>query len=567
MTTVLIVGGYGTFGGRLARLLAEDKRVAVVVAGRSRGAADAFCANSAMRGVALDRDGDVEGVLARVAPDVVIDASGPFQVYGDAPYRVATACLALGISYIDLADGSDFVEGIAAFDAAAKARGVFVLSGASTFPALSTAVLRALTRGWRQVERIEMGIAPSPYVDLGRSVIGAIASYAGKPVAIIRDGAAAMGAGLIDARRLTVGAPGMLPLKRRRFTLADVPDLRLAPKLWPGLREIWAGVGTLPAIAHWGLSAAAWLVRLGLLRSLTPLAPLMHLVSTRLRWGAHRGGMVVAARGIDAGGAAIARAWHLVAEGDDGPFVPVMAAVAIVAKVLDGAAPAAGARAALDEVSLEDFAPLFARRAIRTAMHTKMPEGLPLYRRVLAEAWDALPDAIRAMHDGVAAARGLAVVELGRGVLARIAAAVMGFPKAGTDVPVEVTFDAKAGRETWTRRFAGAAFSSVQYAGRGRWDGLLCERFGALSFGLALVTGDGKLRLVVRQWSAFGVKLPAFLAPVGETFERVDAAGRFCFHVEIGFPWTGLIVGYRGWLVPHQNGAGAFAEDGQARDA
>ncbi len=561
MKTVLIVGGYGTFGGRLARLLAEDGRAAVVVAGRSRAAAEAFCANSAMRGVALDRDGDVEGVLKSVAPDIVIDASGPFQVYGAAPYRVVAACLALGISYIDLADGSDFVTRIAAFDAAAKARGVFVLSGASTFPALSTAVLRALTRGWRSVESIEMGIAPSPYVDLGRSVIGAIASYAGKPVPVLRDGAVAAGTGLIDARRLTVGAPGMLPLKRRRFTLADVPDLRLGR---PGLRDIWAGVGTLPAITHRGLSAASWLVRWGLLRSLTPLVPLMHWVATHLRWGAHRGGMVVTARGGDADGAAIVRAWHLVAEGDDGPFVPVMAAAAIVGKVLDGIAPAPGARAALDALSLEDFAPLFARRAIRTAMHTRMPESLPLYRRFLAEAWDELPQAIRAMHDGVARAQGLAEVTRGRGVLARIAAALMGFPKAGRDVPVEVTFAAKAGRETWTRRFAGRAFSSVQYAGRGRWEGLLCERFGALTFGLALVTGGGRLRLVVRQWSVFGVPLPAFLAPVGETFESVDDAGRFCFHVEIGFAWTGLVVGYRGWLVPHQIGAGAFADDGQA---
>jgi hypothetical protein len=41
--------------------------------------------------------------------------------------------------------------------------------------------------------------------------------------------------------------------------------------------------------------------------------------------------------------------------------------------------------------------------------------------------------------------------------------------------------------------------------------------------------------------------LPRFLAPTGNTFERAED-GRFHFHVEIGFPWTGLIVRYRGWL-------------------
>jgi hypothetical protein len=114
---------------------------------------------------------------------------------------------------------------------------------------------------------------------------------------------------------------------------------------------------------------------------------------------------------------------------------------------------------------------------------------------------------------------------------------------------VEVTFGVQDGREIWTRNFAGNAFSSVQFEGRGRSAGLLRERFGALTFGLALVIDDGKLRLVVRRWSVLGIPLPAFLAPVGETYESVED-GRFRFHVEIGFRWTGLIVRYRGWLVP-----------------
>jgi hypothetical protein len=40
---VLILGGYGVFGGRLARLLAEDARLTLLIAGRSRERAEAFC--------------------------------------------------------------------------------------------------------------------------------------------------------------------------------------------------------------------------------------------------------------------------------------------------------------------------------------------------------------------------------------------------------------------------------------------------------------------------------------------------------------------------------------------
>jgi hypothetical protein len=66
---------------------------------------------------------------------------------------------------------------------------------------------------------------------------------------------------------------------------------------------------------------------------------------------------------------------------------------------------------------------------------------------------------------------------------------------------------------------------------------------------MALVLDDGKLRLILRRWSVFGILLPVWLAPRGDSHEYAEN-GRFHFHVEIAHPFTGLIVGYRGWLVP-----------------
>jgi hypothetical protein len=51
-------------------------------------------------------------------------------------------------------------------------------------------------------------IAPSPYANVGINVIRAIASYAGKPVAMIRDGRKAKGYALIDSWRYTIAPPG-----------------------------------------------------------------------------------------------------------------------------------------------------------------------------------------------------------------------------------------------------------------------------------------------------------------------------------------------------------------------
>jgi hypothetical protein len=78
---------------------------------------------------------------------------------------------------------------------------------------------------------------------------------------------------------------------------------------------------------------------------------------------------------------------------------------------------------------------------------------------------------------------------------------------------------------------------------------LLCERFGALNFVMALVVEGERMQLVMRRWSLFGLSLPLALAPRIDAYECVEAS-RFRFHVGISHPLTGLIVRYRGWLVP-----------------
>jgi len=165
-----------------------------------------------------------------------------------------------------------------------------------------------------------------------------------------------------------------------------------------------------------------------------------------------------------------------------------------------------------------------------------------------------LPDpaaCLREMHDlkDRMAAEGRARVTRGSGRLARIAAAIIGFPRAAENVPVRVDFKLQNGRERWTRTFAGCTFHSTQEQGRGRDAWLLCERFGPVKVAMALVLDGSRLRLIVRRWSVFGIPLPVWLAPRGNSYEYSEN-GRFHFHVETAHPFTGLIVGYRGWLVP-----------------
>src|SRR6266536_3319865 len=103
-----------------------------------------------------------EAQLRENAPHLIVDVSGPFQSYGEDRYSLVKAAIAAGIDYIDLADGSEFVKGIGRVDREAKARGIFVLSGVSTFPVLTAAVVKELAKDMTNIEAVTGGIAPSP---------------------------------------------------------------------------------------------------------------------------------------------------------------------------------------------------------------------------------------------------------------------------------------------------------------------------------------------------------------------------------------------------------------------
>ena len=176
---------------------------------------------------------------------------------------------------------------------------------------------------------------------------------------------------------------------------------------------------------------------------------------------------------------------------------------------------------------------------------------LPLYQRILGDAWRALPPAVRDLHDSVTTSTvvGRARVERGDGALVSAVARVFGFPRAAHDIELRVIFTRRNGVETWRREFGDRAFTSVQYEGRGRYGGLLCERFGPFTFGLALVANAGKLELVQRGWSFAGIPLPRAWAPHSTAFEA-QAQRRFEFDVAIDLPLVGRLVRYTGWLEP-----------------
>ena len=337
---LLILGGYGVFGGRLAQLLADTDHQ-ILIAGRDLSRARAFCTHPNWHPVRADR-ATIAQTLHTHRPDILIDASGPFQTYGADPYNVVRACIANRTPYLDFADGADFVNGINALDSEAKASGIFALSGVSSFPVLTAAVLTEMSKTL-DITEVVGGIAPSPHAGVGLNVLRAVLGYGGEPVALIRGGLPATGRGLAETRVHTVAPPGALPLHSTLFSLVDVPDLRLIPALMPQIKTLWMGAGPLPEPLHRLLTTLARLRARRLLPNLAPLAPLAHAVLNALKYGEHRGGMFIEATGTRDGHPAIL-AWHMLAEGDDGPLIPSMAIDAIIRRMAAGHPPEPGAR-------------------------------------------------------------------------------------------------------------------------------------------------------------------------------------------------------------------------------
>ena len=539
MSRILLLGGYGGFGARIARRLASAGHE-VLVAGRSIDKARAFCAdNPALVPIACDRR-DIAAALAEHRPDMLVDASGPFQAMD---YAVPRACIAARVPYIDIADGRDFVCGLSALDAAAKAAGVVVLSGGSSVPALSGAVVRHLAVGMADVSAVEMAISASNRATAGPAVAESILSQVGQPVRIRRGRRWMRAFGWQDMRRERFACPGAEPIENRLVALTDVPDLALLPERLPGAPAVTFRAGTELGFQNRALWLASWAVRWRWIRSLSRFARwLQPLQSLTRALGSDRSAMTVRLFG-HANGHRLERCWTLIADQGDGPEIPTLAVVPLVARILSGAEPP-GARDAGLALALEDFDKAFAGLAIRTGTAENVPPP-PLYARVMGSSFDTLPPPVQAVHRALrdGGASGEAEVTGAAGWAGRIVAAVVGFPKAGRH-PLHVHFHEDDGQETWTRDFGGKRFQS-HLSQRGPW---LVERFGPLRFAFALpATADG-LTMVMQRWWLGPLPLPLRLAPKSRAREWAED-DRFHFDVPITLPLLGLLVHYRGWLA------------------
>lgn len=353
---VLILGGYGTFGRRISRELAQERDIHVLIAGRDlhRGQTlvrelDGTIPEASVEAIGCDiTDVDFAQTLRKLAVAAVVNTCGPFQ---HRDYHLAEDCIRAGIHYVDLADAREYVAGFSTLDALAKQHGVLAVTGASTVPALAAAVIDHLASDLA-LRSIDYGISPGNRTPRGLATVRSILSYCGKPFLQWRDGRWIEVHGWQGLRRRLYPTP----MGKRWLSYCNVPDLSLFPARYPQARDVVFRAGLELSLLHLGTWLLSWLARAHLVADWSRYAAVLLRVSEWLeRGGSDVGGMHVSVVGTDANRRTVRRTWQLIARSGDGPQVPCTPSVVLTKKLLRGETACQGAMPCLGLLTLDEL--------------------------------------------------------------------------------------------------------------------------------------------------------------------------------------------------------------------
>ncbi len=362
MHRVLVLGAYGFFGSRISAALAQNPHLQLILAGRDGNKATALAyqvgltANHAR--VVDATDPRLGPLMKKLGVQTVIHTVGPFQQQN---YAVATAAIQAGSHYIDLADGRAFVTGITALDAAARAAGVSVVSGASTVPALSSAVVDKYLPYFARLEKIAIGISSGGRMP-GLATVRSVFAYCGKPVRTWEGGRPAQSLGWLDTQVHEFPKP----VGPRRLGRCDVPDTDLFPTRYPNVQTVGFHGGFGSDAGHKLVEQLARMVRDGRLASALPFARALFRVGRLLEpLLSDSGGMFVRLSGTDEDQRPRTLLWQLVASENHGPHIPCGAAIALLGKIAAAAPPPAGAMPCMGLLTIKEYLQPFKGLRIR----------------------------------------------------------------------------------------------------------------------------------------------------------------------------------------------------------
>jgi saccharopine dehydrogenase-like NADP-dependent oxidoreductase len=379
LKNVIVLGGYGNFGKRIVANLADIEGINLFIAGRNLNRSSALVAtlNATARANLLPLVIDIfaddfKAHLASLSPFLVIHTSGPFQ---GQDYRVPNACIECGAHYIDLADDRRFVCDIATLDSQAKESGVLIVSGASSVPGLSSAVIDSYLQQFSLIESIDLAIAPGNKAERGLATVSAILSYTGHPLNVFKEGRWQDVYGWMDCKINDFGRF----VGKRYLANVDVPDLELFPNRYNATQRVSFQAGLEIPLLHLTMVGMAYLSKIGLVKNWAPLSKAIVSASNIfLPFGSDEGAMQVLICGQDNNGNSKQVKWTLYAPKGNGPYIPTLSSIILARKLLNSANDQinqdtkliAGAKPCVGLLQLSDFSAYF------TALELTVEESL-----------------------------------------------------------------------------------------------------------------------------------------------------------------------------------------------
>jgi saccharopine dehydrogenase-like NADP-dependent oxidoreductase len=158
---ILILGGRGRIGRRVAVDLAAHTQAEIVVTGRTTTAKRVPTLGERISFLALDLE-DHAGLTREITAlrqsgdrpkNLVIHCAGPFH-YRDA--RVLKACIEAGVNYVDVSDHPSFTRKAIAHRDAAQSAGITAIVNTGIFPGISNSMVRRDAEQLDEVDRIHL---------------------------------------------------------------------------------------------------------------------------------------------------------------------------------------------------------------------------------------------------------------------------------------------------------------------------------------------------------------------------------------------------------------------------
>lgn len=183
-----------------------------------------------------------------------------------------------------------------------------------------------------------------------------------------------------------------------------------------------------------------------------------------------------------------------------------------------------------------------------------LPKDVRVFERLFGPIYYEMPEPWQNLHtvDGRHHYFGEAEVLRGENFLMRILASLLRLPPS-SNVPVELIIEKQGDGETWSRLFGESHFKTYLFLKEEdkdifAEDIFVRERFGPISFGIALTIDNNRVYWAIAKWWLFGLPLPKLFAPISNTIEYIDDQGRYAFDIDLSVIFFGRLIAYRGWL-------------------